>query len=91
MQHKNREQLLGYVNRFGSGLVIYWYGYVQSQEALDKDILVRDNFPATSIVCSSMVRLTFLIEFHRLVVVIIMSSFTIFSPFSLLFSFSLMA
>jgi CDAN1-interacting nuclease 1 len=44
--NEQAEQLNGYVNRYGKGLVIYWYGF--SQDVPDNcgdDILVVDTFP----------------------------------------------
>lgn len=36
-----------YLNRYGPGLVIYWYGYVENlaEEALKNKIIIRDSFP----------------------------------------------
>eukprot|EP00211_Chloroparvula_japonica_P015651 CAMPEP_0119150506 /NCGR_PEP_ID=MMETSP1310-20130426/44910_1 /TAXON_ID=464262 /ORGANISM="Genus nov. species nov., Strain RCC2339" /LENGTH=216 /DNA_ID=CAMNT_0007142707 /DNA_START=185 /DNA_END=835 /DNA_ORIENTATION=+ len=49
MQSKNREQLMGYVNRFGPGLVVYWYGYVTPIHQ-EKDIVILDHFPRSAVV-----------------------------------------
>ena len=44
--NENYEQLKSYVNRYGSGLVIYWHGYVASLSRWrDESILVCDHFP----------------------------------------------
>jgi len=41
------EQLKGYVNRYGSGLVIYWYGYVDGMQAISgQNIKIVDEFPS---------------------------------------------
>ena len=40
----NLSQLQGYVNRFGPGMVIYWFGYIDSLNT-DPDILMVDQFP----------------------------------------------
>ena len=40
----NLLQLQGYVNRFGPGMVIYWFGYIKSLNT-DPDILMMDRFP----------------------------------------------
>ena len=37
-------QLQGYVNRFGSGMVIYWFGHVAHLSS-DRDVFVTDAFP----------------------------------------------
>ena len=40
------EQLRGYVNRYGTGLVIYWYGFTEDvQSAGGQNVLVLDSFP----------------------------------------------
>ncbi|KAG7380332.1 hypothetical protein PHYPSEUDO_007304 [Phytophthora pseudosyringae] len=41
---ENASQLQGYVNRYGPGLVIYWFGHV-AQLSSDSDILIADSFP----------------------------------------------
>ena len=38
------QQLKGYVNRYGHGLVIYWYGYVENLAVVD-NIQFTDSFP----------------------------------------------
>ena len=44
--NENYEQLKSYVNRYGSGLAIYWHGYVASLSRWrDESILVCDHFP----------------------------------------------
>ncbi|KAJ8981348.1 hypothetical protein NQ317_002885 [Molorchus minor] len=41
-----KNQYLSYWNRFGPGLVIYWFGYLQTIiEPNDKRFIVRDGFP----------------------------------------------
>lgn len=45
-QEYNDSQFLSYWNRFGSGLVIYWFGYVQNIVDQDnKKYIVRDSLP----------------------------------------------
>jgi len=40
------EQLQGYVNRYGTGLVIYWYGFVETlKSAVGTEISITDKFP----------------------------------------------
>lgn len=39
-------QLLGYVNRFGPGLVIYWFGCEEALRDADQDVMVTCEFPA---------------------------------------------
>ncbi|KAK1932063.1 Uncharacterized protein P3T76_012563 [Phytophthora citrophthora] len=41
---ENASQLQGYVNRYGPGMVIYWFGHV-AQLSTDSDILIADAFP----------------------------------------------
>ncbi|XP_012231072.1 CDAN1-interacting nuclease 1 isoform X2 [Linepithema humile] len=41
-----REQFLSYWNRFGSGLVIYWFGYLESlNKSSEKKFIIMDHFP----------------------------------------------
>ncbi|GMF19447.1 unnamed protein product [Phytophthora lilii] len=37
-------QLQGYVNRYGPGMVIYWFGHVAHLSS-DSDIFITDSFP----------------------------------------------
>ena len=43
-----REQYWSYWNRFGPGLVIYWFGFVDelAEETLDKGIIIMDHMPS---------------------------------------------
>ncbi|KAE8970666.1 hypothetical protein PR003_g26026 [Phytophthora rubi] len=41
---ENASQLQGYVNRYGPGMVIYWFGHV-AQLSSDSDIYIIDSFP----------------------------------------------
>ena len=43
-----KEQLRCYWNRFGTGLVIYWFGFISDLRisALAEGILIEDSFPA---------------------------------------------
>lgn len=48
---EHQSQLLSYVNRYGPGLVIYWFGFVEtlispSFQGFKKDIVVEDDFPS---------------------------------------------
>lgn len=45
--HKNQaeQQFQRYVNRFGSGMVIYWFGFVDELNN-HPDVLLLDNFPS---------------------------------------------
>lgn len=46
---EHAEQLKGYNNRYGRGMVIYWYGFTESILALVREdgdmIAVTDSFP----------------------------------------------
>ena len=43
---EHSDQLAGYVHRYGPGLVIYWYGYIEGLPNLSGDnVLVLDQFP----------------------------------------------
>ena len=35
-----------YVNRFGPGAVIYWFGFVEDLADMDPDILLLERFPS---------------------------------------------
>jgi len=41
---EHEQQLRGYVNRYGHGMVIYWYGYVDDIPVVD-NIHISDHFP----------------------------------------------
>lgn len=43
-----REQYWSYSNRFGPGLVIYWFGFVDelAEQTLDKGIIIMDHMPS---------------------------------------------
>lgn len=44
-------QYKAYVNRFGSGMVIYWFGFVDSiVDQEEKDVLVMDGFPSADMI-----------------------------------------
>lgn len=43
-ESENLKQLQGYLNRFGTGMVIYWFGFVKDLNS-NPDILVCDRFP----------------------------------------------
>ena len=43
-QSENLQQLRGYVNRFGPGMVIYWFGFVATLND-DPDVLLVDAIP----------------------------------------------
>ncbi|XP_038059616.1 CDAN1-interacting nuclease 1-like isoform X1 [Patiria miniata] len=46
--HENymRDQFWSYVNRFGSGLVIYWFGFIEElATSSEQGIIVADDFP----------------------------------------------
>lgn len=41
----HKDQFASYVNRFGEGLVIYWFGYDQSVAMAHKGVYVVNDFP----------------------------------------------
>jgi len=53
--HSNylKEQLWSYWNRYGPGLVIYWFGFIDELDCnRDKGILVCDHFPENIVYCN---------------------------------------
>ncbi|XP_056282078.1 CDAN1-interacting nuclease 1 isoform X3 [Pseudoliparis swirei] len=46
------EQFWSYWNRFGPGLVIYWYGFIEELDCQrDRGILLKDGFPSDIVLC----------------------------------------
>lgn len=46
---QNSEQIRSYFNRFGPGLIIYWFGFVEEIKAtLPSGVIVMDRFPDAS-------------------------------------------
>jgi hypothetical protein len=44
--HKtNMEQFWGYKNRYGPGMVIYWFGFIDELQSENNGILLMDSFP----------------------------------------------
>lgn len=42
-----REQYWSYWNRFGAGMVIYWFGFIDELDVnKEKGIILRDEFPS---------------------------------------------
>lgn len=41
---ENAGQLQGYVNRYGPGMVIYWFGHIANLSN-DSDVFITDRFP----------------------------------------------
>mmetsp|Transcript_23897 Transcript_23897/g.52198 ORF Transcript_23897/g.52198 Transcript_23897/m.52198 type:complete len:288 (+) Transcript_23897:186-1049(+) len=53
-KHKGLEQFQGYVNRYGPGMVIYWFGYLSDLNN-HPDVFLTDDFPAEEdIICLAM-------------------------------------
>jgi len=46
----NKDQLQGYVNRFGPGMVIYWFGFDPKVANAFPDVIVTDHFPSDAII-----------------------------------------
>lgn len=46
-------QLQPYVNRYGPGLVIYWFGFVAENAEMDPDVIVLEDFPSDIVTLSS--------------------------------------
>ncbi|XP_034381396.1 protein C15orf41 homolog isoform X2 [Cyclopterus lumpus] len=48
------EQFWSYWNRFGPGLVIYWYGFIEELDCQrDRGILLKDCFPTDIVLCNA--------------------------------------
>lgn len=46
----NKDQLLGYVSRFGPGIVIYWFGFIEElNDSVPYGVLMMDHFPDDAI------------------------------------------
>eukprot|EP00947_MAST-08B_sp_MAST-8B-sp1_P001784 g1784.t1 len=45
-QKENEEQFEMYVNRYGPGMVVYWFGFIDSLNT-DPDVLLCDDWPST--------------------------------------------
>jgi hypothetical protein len=43
-------QVISYVNRYGPGMVIYWFGFLETLGGMSKDVLVTDSFPNESLI-----------------------------------------
>ncbi|KAM5129569.1 CDAN1-interacting nuclease 1 isoform 1-T1 [Mantella aurantiaca] len=53
-----QEQFWSYWNRFGPGLVIYWYGFIEELDCnRERGILLKDEFPSDIVTLSSCVAL----------------------------------
>jgi len=45
-----RDQFLSYVNRYGPGLVIYWFGFIEELNGMHQDgVLLMESFPETGL------------------------------------------
>ena len=47
--NQNKAQLTGYVNRYGPGLVIYWFGHLADLEQ-DQDVVLCSELPTDFVV-----------------------------------------
>ncbi|KAJ8610539.1 hypothetical protein CTAYLR_009748 [Chrysophaeum taylorii] len=43
--NEHRQQLLAYVNRLGAGAVVYWFGFANELQDVDRDILLLSRWP----------------------------------------------
>ena len=41
-----QEQFSKYVNRYGPGMVIYWFGFVDDLQDANSDLVLVDKFPS---------------------------------------------
>ncbi|KAA6417933.1 MAG: hypothetical protein FRX49_12091, partial [Trebouxia sp. A1-2] len=42
----NQEQFSKYVNRYGPGMVIYWFGFIDDLQGADADLVLVEDFPS---------------------------------------------
>lgn len=42
-----QEQFSKYVNRYGPGMVIYWFGFIDDLQDADSDLVLVDSFPSS--------------------------------------------
>ena len=42
----NQEQFSKYVNRYGPGMVIYWFGFIGNLQGADADLVLVEDFPS---------------------------------------------
>ena len=42
----NQEQFSKYVNRYGPGMVIYWFGFMDDLQGVDADLVLVESFPS---------------------------------------------
>ena len=43
-----QDQFSKYVNRYGPGMVIYWFGFVEELQDAASDLVLADGFPAAT-------------------------------------------
>ena len=46
VENSLRDQFASYSNRYGPGLVIYWFGHTKRPAEVENGVLVRDDLPA---------------------------------------------
>src|SRR5690349_14315970 len=42
----NKEQFHAYKNRYGPGIVIYWFGFIEELQQEEPDVLLFEEFPS---------------------------------------------
>lgn len=42
-----KDQFTKYVNRYGPGMVVYWFGFVDELQEEENSLILVDSFPST--------------------------------------------
>lgn len=48
LRHQCQAQYQQYINRYGPGMVIYWFGFIDELAHETQDLLIMGSFPTTS-------------------------------------------
>lgn len=48
-RHQCQGQYQQYINRYGPGMVVYWFGFIDDLAGRDEDLLVVDDLPGKAV------------------------------------------